>query len=156
MTLVEHVYDLNKTIVSIYHLSLRTYNWVYPRKHINCDQDWTIHFKHDFDLDIKWLVDYFTATITRPEMNDGHSNAMLLNLGLHFIRSASFEEYKKVLDGVIKAIQLTKVDVVWRTTTSIYKRQENPEKRFQTNQVRVELKRNRSKPYMKISLFFHL
>ena len=69
-------------------------------------------------------------------MNDGHSNAMLLNLGLHFIRSASFEQYQKILNGVIKVIQQSQVNVVWRTTTSIYKRQENPEKRFQTNQVK--------------------
>ena len=68
-------------------------------------------------------------------MNDQHGSGILLNLGLHFIRSASFEQYQKLVDEVVKVIQKSKVDVVWRTTTSIFKRENNAHKRFQTNQV---------------------
>ena len=117
-------------------LFFRTYNWVYPRKHVNPRKDWTIHLERHFDLDIPWLVQYFKGVLTRPELN-GFENGMLLNLGLHFVRSASFKQYKTLIDEFIKVIKSTntKTNVIWRTTTSIYKRENKTHKRFQTNQV---------------------
>ncbi|XP_066922504.1 uncharacterized protein [Clytia hemisphaerica] len=111
----------------------KTYNWVYPRKHVNPRKDWTIHLNRHHDLDIPWLVNYFKSVITRKELKETDSG-MLLNLGLHFVRTSSFEQYKTLIDSFIKVIRASKTDVVWRSTTSIYKREDKTHKRFQTNQ----------------------
>lgn len=101
---------------------------------MNASKDWTIHLQRHFDIDIEWLVNYFKNVINRPEVN-GPQNGMLLNLGLHFVRSATFEQYKELIDKYIDVIKETSTDVIWRTTTSVYKHENHTHKRFQTNQV---------------------
>lgn len=116
------------------YFSYRTYNWVYPRTNIDPRLDVTIHMKDNRSMNIPSLINYVRRVVTRKEMN-GPQNAMILNLGLHFVRTASFDEYKQLIDQVVNVIKKSPADVVWRTTTGIYRPEDKTHKRFQTHQV---------------------
>ena len=67
-------------------------------------------------------------------------SALIINYGLHLVRSTSFENYQKLIQQLIEDFANHDGEVVWRTTTSIWKQQLKVHKRFQTNQVRHNLK----------------
>lgn len=110
-----------------------TYNWVYPRWNPDSKLDKSLHWKTQFNIDIPWLVKYFKAVLEKPELMRKDSG-MLLNLGLHFIRSTSFSNYQKIIKRYIQQIKKHKTKVIWRTTTSIYIPEFKAHKRFQTYQ----------------------
>ncbi|XP_012555003.1 uncharacterized protein LOC101234683 isoform X1 [Hydra vulgaris] len=111
----------------------RTYNWIYPRWNPDNKKDKSIHLKHDYFINLPWLVKYFAKLLNKDKLKRSDSG-MLLNVGLHYIRSTSFDIYKQLIDGYIKAIKSHPTDVVWRTTTAIYRAEKYTHKRFQTNQ----------------------
>jgi len=110
-----------------------TYNWVYPRWNVDPKKDDSIHLYRDVpsDINIIWLVDYFKEVLEKPDLNKD-DGGMLLNLGLHFLRSTTFQNYQKVVDGFLKVIKDHRTSVVWRSTTAIYKPEFKVHKRFQT------------------------
>ena len=110
-----------------------TYNWVYPRWNPDNKKDKSLHMKTQFNINVKWLVNYFKGVLEKKELMRNDSG-MLLNLGLHFIRSTSFEIYQKIIRRYIKQIKKHKTKVIWRTTTSIYIPEFKAHKRFQTYQ----------------------
>lgn len=110
-----------------------TYNWVYPRWNPDNKKDKSLHMKTRFKINIPWLVKYFKGVLKKPQLKKKDSG-MLLNLGLHFIRSTSFENYQKIIKRYIKQIKKHKTRVIWRTTTSIYIPEFKAHKRFQTYQ----------------------
>ena len=90
--------------------------------------------RHPFSIDIPWLVRYFTNVTETLERNN-MQNGMLLNLGLHFIRSTSFENYQRLINEYIKVIHRHKTKVIWRSMTAVYRPENKTHKRFQTYQV---------------------
>ena len=112
----------------------RTYNWVYPRLDPDPKKDKTVHWLRHFHIDLPWLVNYFKNVISSANI-DNSASGMLLNLGLHFIRSTSFANYRTLIDKYIDVIKQHKTNVIWRTTTSIHKPETKAHKRFQTHQV---------------------
>lgn len=81
------------------------------------------------DFEPQQVIDHIRGVLKRPEMNSENC-AMILNLGLHYIESTSFTNYKILLNGVLDLLNERnaetgemkyKTRVIWKTTTSMNK-----------------------------------
>lgn len=81
------------------------------------------------DFEPQQILDHIRGVLERPEMNCKKS-AMILNLGLHYIESTSFTNYKILLTGVLNLLNERNAEtgemkymtrVIWKTTTSMNK-----------------------------------
>lgn len=125
---------VNTTLCSnLFQACNKTYNWVYPRQNPDPKKDKTLHWLRHQHIDLSWLNNYFKNVLDNSKLNNQDS-AMLLNLGLHFIRSTTFINYKKLIDSYIEIIKHHQTKVVWKSTTAIYRPDSKAHKRFQTNQ----------------------
>ena len=107
-------------IFKVCHLSKM---WVYPWPSVQ-PVAWD-----DKDFDHKQILLHIRRVLEKPEMNNENS-AMILNLGLHYIESTSFTNYRILLDGVLNLLNERnrktgelkyKARVIWKTTTSMNK-----------------------------------
>ena len=112
----------------------RSYNWVYPRWNAVSELDDSIHMQDPSDISVPDILGYLRQVLKKRHMKTEES-AIVLNYGLHFARSTSFEKYKKLILGVVEELKSYKGQLVWRTTTSVWKQHWKVHKRFQTNQV---------------------
>ena len=67
--------------------------WVYPWPSIQ-PVAWD-----DMDFEPQQILDHIREVLERLEMNE--NNAMILNLGLHYMESTSLANYRILLKGVI-------------------------------------------------------
>ena len=122
----------------------RTYNWVYPIPYENEALGKSLTDEFDFRPSI--ILDTIRNVLRDNRMKSSQS-LMVLNLGLHYPPSISFATYQKLIDDVIVMLldrerRLgSKAKVIWKTTTSLRKENEEPPRnstswRFFTEQVR--------------------
>ena len=62
-------------------------------------------------------------------------SVLMLNYGLPYLDRLSFSSYKKMIDRVARTLDNYKGQVVWRTTSSLQKPNNNEMKAFETFQV---------------------
>lgn len=117
----------------LYRIRCRSYNWVYPRLNPVPELDPSIHRKDPEDISIEKIASYLKSSLDAAER--GESSAVVINYGLHLVRSTSFENYKRLIAEVIKIFKKFKGEIIWRTTTSAWQQETKVHKRFQTNQV---------------------
>ncbi|XP_022778069.1 uncharacterized protein LOC111319553 [Stylophora pistillata] len=96
--------------------------WVYPWPSIQ-PVAWD-----DKDFDPQQILDHIRGVLELPEMDE--NSAMILNLGLHYMESTSFANYRILLKGVTELLNQRekksgklryKTRVIWKTTTSMNK-----------------------------------
>lgn len=117
------------------------YNWIYPYTPAS---QWE---NDDLDFRPQIVIDLIKEVLSKDEMM-GSDNVFVLNFGLHYARSVSFETFKKLVQDVIVMLHDHKqkhnnsARVVWKTTTAARKEKEIlylTFKRFLTEQVMITL-----------------
>lgn len=123
-----------------------SYNWIYPVNNV------TVAKKENdnFDYDNERVLQSFRRVVHDPQMDE--NSAIIINFGLHFVESANFTSYKKLINGLVKLLKEGEQDltsnvtrpkfkgtVIWKTTTAINKEKASnihlAHKRFITQQV---------------------
>ena len=116
-----------------------TYNWVYPLALRN-----SLQAKLDFRPSI--ILDTIRSVLRDSRMKSSQS-LLVLNLGIHYAYTISFATYQKFIDDVIVILLDrekglgSKAEVIWKTSTSMRKENEESPRnftcwRFLTEQVR--------------------
>ena len=121
-----------------------TYAYVYPF-------DMVTKEARNKDFNQELVISGIRKVLSKPEMNNPHS-MLVLNLGLHFMKTVNFSTYQKLLEGVKGLLRETKTDAngkrvpkynskfIWKTTTAIHKENGNLRQsarfRFYTSPVR--------------------
>jgi len=113
-----------------------TMTWVYIlRSTAQVEMD--LRYGHN-NINIPRILNELKSVIQRPEMQDENS-ALLLNTGVHLLKSSSFYTYQKVINGMIAVLKrFYRGTVIWKTTTSIGEQKQLYSgcfRRFHTEQV---------------------
>ena len=107
----------------------RSYNWVYPVPFEN--EVLGKSLTDDFDFRPNIILDSIRNVLRYALMKSPHS-LLVLNLGLHYPSNLNFTTFQKLMDDVIVMLRDrekglgSNARVVWKTTTSIRKENENP------------------------------
>ena len=127
--------------------------WVYPYQGERPSWD-----NKDFNDQI--ILDDLRGILELPAMKE--NSVLILNLGLHYMESVSFREYRRLLEKVLHLLNKTesesgelryKTRVIWKTSTSISKEKDTGDqlksdrRRFLTLPVR-----NTCRPFFNCSL----
>ena len=90
------------------------------------------------DIDIAFVMEELRFVVTQPLMDA--NSALILNAGVHLLKSISFHVYQKLVKGLIQVLlENYRGRVIWKTTTSIGDQQSlyyGCARRFHTEQVR--------------------
>lgn len=95
--------------------------WVYPY-----DKQFPPWDDKDYDYNV--ILDSLRAVLGRPEMNK--NSVMILNLGLHYLESTTFQDYQLLIRKVIDILKERNKEtgelkyqtrVIWKSSTSISK-----------------------------------
>ena len=102
-----------------------TYAYVYPFNMVTKGMK-------DKDFNQELVISGIRKVLSRPDMNNPQS-ALVLNLGLHFMKTLNFSTYQKLLEGVIGLLRETTTNgngdrvpkynskFIWKTSTAIHK-----------------------------------
>ena len=89
------------------------------------------------DINVTQVVEELRKVVTQPLMDQ--DSALVLNAGVHLLKSTSFKNYQKVIKGFIRLLRDNyRGNVVWKTTPSLGKQTElytGCSRRFHTEQV---------------------
>ena len=89
------------------------------------------------DINVTQVIEELRKVVTQPLMDE--DSALVLNAGVHLLKSTSFRNYQKVIKGFIRLLLDTyRGKVIWKTTPSIGKQTElynGCSRRFHTEQV---------------------
>ena len=89
------------------------------------------------NIDIPRILSELREVVSRSDMDE--SSALVLNAGVHFLKSASFNQYQQIISGFVYILKrYYRGTVVWKTITSIHDQQEMYSgcfRRFHTEQV---------------------
>lgn len=84
------------------------------------------------------VLEELRSIVTQPLMDE--DSALVLNTGVHLLKSTSFRNYQKIIKGFIRVLkQSYRGRVVWKTTPSLGKQTELYTgccRRFHTEQVK--------------------
>ena len=84
------------------------------------------------DFNEELVISGIRDVLSRPEMNTPDS-LLVLNLGVHFIKTINFSSYQRLLDGVIRMLKETErtssgetvpkyqTKFIWKTFTALHK-----------------------------------
>ena len=87
-------------------------------------------------IDIPRVIKYFADVLDRPDMQSKDSS-VILNMGLHYIRSVSFRMGQNILDSFIREAQRHPAKVIWRGQTAV--REKIDEKDFQRSFISYQV-----------------
>ena len=89
------------------------------------------------DINVTQVVEELRKVVTQPLMDQ--DSALILNAGVHLLKSTSFRNYQKVIKGFIRLLRDNyRGKVIWKTTPSLGKQTElytGCSRRFHTEQV---------------------
>lgn len=89
------------------------------------------------DINVTQVVGELRKVVTQPLMDQ--DSALVLNAGVHLLKSTSFRNYQKVIKGFIRLLRgIYRGKVIWKTTPSLGKQTElytGCSRRFHTEQV---------------------
>ena len=89
------------------------------------------------DINVTQILEELKRVVTQPLMNE--DSALVLNAGVHLLKSTSFNNYQKVVRGFIKLLRDNyRGKVVWKTIPSLGRQTELYTgccRRFHTEQV---------------------
>lgn len=89
-------------------------------------------------INIPRILNELKSVVIRPDMDE--NSALLLNTGVHLLKSSGFYTYQKVINGIVLILkQFYRGTVIWKTTTSVGTQRELYSgcfRRFHTEQVR--------------------
>ena len=92
------------------------------------------------DINAAQIMDELRFVVTQPLMDT--NSALILNAGVHLLKSVSFYVYQEIINGFIYVLkQNYKGHVIWKTTTSIGDQQNlysGCSRRFHTEQVLLD------------------
>lgn len=112
-----------------------TMTWVYILRH-TAKEEMDLRYGGRY-INIPRILNELKSVITRPDMDE--NSALLLNTGVHLLKSSSFYTYQKVINGIVLILkQFYRGTVIWKTTTSIGSQRELYSgcfRRFHTEQV---------------------
>ncbi|RMX61141.1 hypothetical protein pdam_00016683 [Pocillopora damicornis] len=75
------------------------------------------------DLNVTQVLEELRSIVTQPLMDE--DSALVLNTGVHLLKSTSFRNYQKIIKGFIRVLkQSYRGRVVWKTTPSLGKQTE--------------------------------
>ena len=123
--------------------------WVYP---------YTKEFPpaDDKDFQHEKIVEDLRSILGRPEMDE--NGVLILNLGLHYVESVKFSDYKLLMRAVVKLLEEKepngerryKTRAIWKTTTSISKEKDTGE------QLRSDRRRFLTLPVKRLPLLLYV
>lgn len=113
-----------------------TMTWVYIlRSTANVEMD--LRYGHK-TINIPRILNELKSVVLRPEMDE--NSALLLNTGVHLLKSSGFYTFQKVINGMVVILKtFYRGTVIWKTTTSIGEQKQLYSgcfRRFHTEQVR--------------------
>jgi len=89
------------------------------------------------DINVTQVMEELRNVVTHPLMDE--DSALVLNTGVHLLKSTSFRNYQKVIKGFIRLLRDNfRGKVIWKTTPSLGKQTElysGCSRRFHTEQV---------------------
>ncbi|XP_022787208.1 uncharacterized protein LOC111327316 isoform X2 [Stylophora pistillata] len=75
------------------------------------------------DLNVTQVLEELRSVVTQPLMDE--DSALVLNTGVHLLKSTSFRNYQKIIKGFIRLLRQNYLGrVVWKTTPSLGKQTE--------------------------------
>ena len=90
------------------------------------------------DINVKQVLEELKRVVTQPLMDQ--DSALVLNVGVHLLKSTSFRNYQRIIKGFIKLLRENyRGMVVWKTTPSLGEQTElytGCSRRFHTEQVK--------------------
>ena len=70
------------------------------------------------DINVTQILEELKQVVTQPSMDQ--DSALVLNAGVHLLKSTSFRNYQKIIKGFIKLLKATyRGTVVWKTIPSL-------------------------------------
>lgn len=95
--------------------------WVYWLGTVNSNEMDLCYGGHD--LNVTQVLEELRSIVTQPLMDE--DSALVLNTGVHLLKSTSFRNYQKIIKGFIRVLkQSYRGRVVWKTTPSLGKQTE--------------------------------
>jgi len=92
------------------------------------------------DINVTQVLEELRRVVTQPLMDQ--DSALVLNAGVHLLKSTSFKNYQRVIKGFIRLLRENyRGKVIWKTTPSLGKQTElytGCSRRFHTEQ-RIKL-----------------
>jgi len=89
------------------------------------------------DINVTQVLEELRRVVTQPLMDQ--DSALVLNAGVHLLKSTSFKNYQRVIKGFIRLLRENyRGKVIWKTTPSLGKQTElytGCSRRFHTEQV---------------------
>ena len=89
-------------------------------------------------ISIPRILSELQGVVTRADMDQ--DSALILNAGVHLLKSASFYNYQKIINGFISVLKRYYWGtVIWKSTTAIHDQRElysGCYRRFHTEQVK--------------------
>lgn len=89
------------------------------------------------DINVTRVLEELRQVVTQPLMDQ--DSALVLNAGVHLLKSTSFKNYQKIIKGFVRLLRDNyRGKVVWKTTPSLGKQTElytGCSRRFHTEQV---------------------
>ena len=119
-----------------------TYTWIYPLTNESIN-----YFFDNKDFDENQFLNDIKNILLTDEMKNNNS-VLLINFGLHVLRTLSMSHAKMLMDMFIEMIFDLRINnaingfakIIWKTTTPVYHNVKYLyEKRFVVNQVRVSI-----------------
>lgn len=91
------------------------------------------------DINVTQILEELNQVVTQPLMNE--DSALILNTGVHLLKSTSFKNYQKIIRGFIKLLKdKYHGKAVWKTIPSLGRQTELYTgccRRFHTEQVMI-------------------
>lgn len=91
-------------------------------------------------INIPRILYELQSVVTRSDMDQ--DSALILNAGVHLLKSASFYIYQKIINGLIGVLKRHyRGTVIWKSTTAIHDQRELYSgcfRRFHTEQVSLQ------------------
>ena len=89
------------------------------------------------NLNIPRILDELRMVVSRSDMDE--NSALVLNAGVHLLKSTTFYYYQKIINGFIEILRkYYRGKVIWKTITSVHDQRELYSgcfRRFHTEQV---------------------
>lgn len=136
-------------------------------KYSRCSYSWVYTLKKDLHpprkivtgkpFNMTRLLYELESVVSKPEMNE--KSVLVLNYGLHYVRSLRLEQFKRMIDDVIMMLK-TRFNgtLIWKTTTAVEMWKSASaltiQNRFLTEQVSTKKKNSTGKLLFPFSIPF--
>lgn len=91
-------------------------------------------------MNITSVLEELLSVVRQPSMDE--NSALLLNTGIHLLKSTTFRKYQKIIKGMIRVLKAHyRGKVVWKTTTALGEQTHlysGCARRFHTEQVKMD------------------